>query len=1062
MALACAADRAPLCARRRPPAARRRQRCSLAAPRGHRCLRVVATSEFWYEEEEEFDALTEVLPPKRVHVATPAAARAAAAELRAGAQLVAAFASPALVDAGDAARVWEELGRAGPPLFIKVRAREALGAADAAEPGAAAAFWAELAGQSWRTALDAGLPGAADAAGAAEEVLVLLGTQAGVRALLAGAAGAGAAETWPGGGVAVVALAGWNQGAERGPLADWRSQLAPRLATALPQLFINRDAGNSCTAQPSRAYAGHGGPRADPATTISVAPLATSAPGASATNGSVLALCAGQRYELTVSFGSALANSLITASAGTLDELERSGGTTGMAARDEQCPNRYATPRITSAVRLALEVPADAAGALTIASTAARGAFDSFRSASATLPVLSGAACGAPPTGEVRALDGSSGGDAPSPQLPPSSSPAPAAGGELFAPAAAPAPRPGAAASGARELTAALLLSVAAAATAAAVAAWPRRAVAAPWGGLAAADAGDRMDELNAHQFWGVSPFLDLLGAADAAGVERSAGGAPDEPLALLQARQRRAGAAPRGRGGATPLPRPPPAAQVCPYDCRHTLATLAAACEAAAGARGAAPRRVELVVYEEQPEVLARHMLLLGVLFEPALSQRERAEVFLELHGNALLRQRTADYLGARTRSSAGAPRAGRGGPRAEPAAPAPRAAAASRRLEAAVAALPRCAPPGAAAQAGEEEGGLGVLGLFDLSQLRYAERDALLEAFQRYRAKAGFDMARAWDDRCRKWYGDRYDVRANMAFTHTAVDVAEHNLMVRPRAAPRRAWPRAGAAGGDTRAGRRRPARRVPRRRRADTPPPPPPLAAPQAFMRQLRAGCGGAEEGGSAAAGGAHRANAARGPTSMERLAEPAEHGPQDGAQPQPPPPAPAQSGEQQEQQQARGTHAAAAAAELEQVAAAEAAATAAAVSRLLGAARVRLLCGDLRKSLTGRAGHAGRFGAATLGHRHVHLLGGEHGLAPLLARGAPLLVESAANLVQLNDEQAAAFEARVVELARGGGLARHPALGCDGAAPAGAAGGRWRLPPGHFALAAAAAAAEGEPA
>lgn len=28
----------------------------------------------------------------------------------------------------------------------------------------------------------------------------------------------------------------------------------------------------------------------------------------------------------------------------------------------------------------------------------------------------------------------------------------------------------------------------------------------------------------------------------------------------------------------------------------------------------------------------------------------------------------------------------------------------------------------------------------------------------------QAKFNMAKAWDDRCRKWYGDRYDFRTNM----------------------------------------------------------------------------------------------------------------------------------------------------------------------------------------------------------------------------------------------------------------------------------------------------------
>lgn len=51
------------------------------------------------------------------------------------------------------------------------------------------------------------------------------------------------------------------------------------------------------------------------------------------------------------------------------------------------------------------------------------------------------------------------------------------------------------------------------------------------------------------------------------------------------------------------------------------------------------------MYVFETEPEALARHMLLLMVLFDASLTARERAEMFLELHGNLLLRQRTADW---------------------------------------------------------------------------------------------------------------------------------------------------------------------------------------------------------------------------------------------------------------------------------------------------------------------------------------------------------------------------------------------------------------------------------
>jgi hypothetical protein len=99
---------------------------------------------------------------------------------------------------------------------------------------------------------------------------------------------------------------------------------------------------------------------------------------------------------------------------------------------------------------------------------------------------------------------------------------------------------------------------------------------------------------------------------------------------------------------------------QVCPYDCRHTLATICshlrqqAQNDHRAGSRPQGTELLELYVYEPEPELLARHMLLLALLFEPSMAPRERAEAFLELHGNALLRQSTADWLGEPRVSSA------------------------------------------------------------------------------------------------------------------------------------------------------------------------------------------------------------------------------------------------------------------------------------------------------------------------------------------------------------------------------------------------------------------------
>lgn len=129
------------------------------------------------------------------------------------------------------------------------------------------------------------------------------------------------------------------------------------------------------------------------------------------------------------------------------------------------------------------------------------------------------------------------------------------------------------------------------------------------------------MDEHNVHHFWGISPAIDFLQLLSEASTS-SGGQAADQaaPLKLLQ---------------------------LASYDPRHTLTTICRATRHAA----LSDRPVHLYVHEEEPEVLARHLLLTAVLLDDSLLARERMETFLELHGNALLREKTAAYLGTAAR---------------------------------------------------------------------------------------------------------------------------------------------------------------------------------------------------------------------------------------------------------------------------------------------------------------------------------------------------------------------------------------------------------------------------
>lgn len=57
----------------------------------------------------------------------------------------------------------------------------------------------------------------------------------------------------------------------------------------------------------------------------------------------------------------------------------------------------------------------------------------------------------------------------------------------------------------------------------------------------------------------------------------------------------------------------------------------------------------MHLYIYEEEPELLARHLLLVSVLLDGSLMAKERMEALLELHSNVLLREKAAKYLGMR-----------------------------------------------------------------------------------------------------------------------------------------------------------------------------------------------------------------------------------------------------------------------------------------------------------------------------------------------------------------------------------------------------------------------------
>ena len=169
------------------------------------------------------------------------------------------------------------------------------------------------------------------------------------------------------------------------------------------------------------------------------------------------------------------------------------------------------------------------------------------------------------------------------------------------------------------------------------------------------------------------------------------------------------------------------------PYDARHTIQ-----CICHIGRHLPASSIIQLHIHEEEPEALARHLLLLGILLDSSLTAKDRLQTLLEVHGNALVRQRTSEYIEERGRAIESLLVDLGSGSSA-------REAAAMR------------------SKAGDEAGAC-LASILDVSMLKFQDRDRIVESLQKYRRQTEYDMVKAWDTRSRKLYGDRYDFRRNM----------------------------------------------------------------------------------------------------------------------------------------------------------------------------------------------------------------------------------------------------------------------------------------------------------
>mmetsp|Transcript_910 Transcript_910/g.1613 ORF Transcript_910/g.1613 Transcript_910/m.1613 type:complete len:524 (-) Transcript_910:325-1896(-) len=156
---------------------------------------------------------------------------------------------------------------------------------------------------------------------------------------------------------------------------------------------------------------------------------------------------------------------------------------------------------------------------------------------------------------------------------------------------------------------------------------------------------------------------------------------------------------------------------QVSPCDPRHTLQTLARSW------RRQPERTVQITVFETSCEALARHMILISIFMDTELTARDRMETYLEVFGNVKVREKTAEYLEERGKLLANVV------------------------LD---------------SNFGEGDGVFNRL--FDFSQLKFKEKDEMVDILRSYTRKQDYNMDAAWDWRCRKFYGERYDHLKNL----------------------------------------------------------------------------------------------------------------------------------------------------------------------------------------------------------------------------------------------------------------------------------------------------------
>ena len=152
----------------------------------------------------------------------------------------------------------------------------------------------------------------------------------------------------------------------------------------------------------------------------------------------------------------------------------------------------------------------------------------------------------------------------------------------------------------------------------------------------------------------------------------------------------------------------------VNPGDIRHILATISR--RRRHDKNSTTLPEINFYLLENPIEILARDITLLSIFCDYEIPIRQRANLFLEVYGNCKVQRRTASYIENTGKYLIDLVRNNRG----------------------------------------------KLIGLVDLSLLKYREKDALEEAYKRYsKSSEFFDITKLLDHRRRGLYEDRFDSR-------------------------------------------------------------------------------------------------------------------------------------------------------------------------------------------------------------------------------------------------------------------------------------------------------------